>query len=135
MDQGQLVGDQIVAGERLVRAFESYRPLAAAFWVKEGEPDDNHWYLYLVPEQIDEANRREIYHEIHRLWSQLPPNVWLGLMQVRLADPQNRMAHAVISEQNLAPVPPEGRRLGGSLPGGVYVLDGYLYPLTHSVSS
>ena len=46
-------------------AAAKYKPLQAAFWLKESE--EGQWFLYLVSDQIDDTNFDQAYGEVHRL--------------------------------------------------------------------
>ena len=102
MDQGPLVTEQIDAGSRLIKAFDRYAPVQAAFWVKEGE--DGQWFLYLASDRIDDSNFDLAYGEVIRLLG-TGPHLWLdpnngaviatGLATVLgEADPANADAYA-----------------------------------------
>lgn len=54
MAHGPLVTEQIEAGARFLQAFNRYAPIQAAFWLQEY--DSRKWYLYIVSDQIDDAN-------------------------------------------------------------------------------
>jgi hypothetical protein len=125
MDQSPLVSEMINAGAKLASAFDRYASLQAAFWLKDGEY--GHWRLYLVSDQITDANSGLAFLEVHRLLRP-EPNIWLESMQVRSVGIDNRIAKDVIEMQQLYPNP-YGQRLGSQLLGGEYVADVYIYPI------
>ena len=81
MDQGPLVKEQIVAGEKLIAEFNAYKPLAAAFWAKES--DSGNWYLYLASDQINDATTNADYGEVLRLVDG-GPQTWFDPFQVKV---------------------------------------------------
>jgi hypothetical protein len=125
MDQGPLVSEQIDAGVKLAREFERWKPLQAAFWLKESE--DGQWYLYLVSDQINDTNFDLAYGEVHRLLGR-GPHLWLDPFQVKVAGVDNSIAKAVIAVQQEYPSS-RGTRLRNRLLGGVSVDEAYIYPV------
>ena len=82
MDQGPLVIEQINAGAKLASEFAmQYKPLQAAFWLKESE--DEQWFLYLASDQIDDSNFDLAYGEVLRLLGP-GPHMWLDPFQVKV---------------------------------------------------
>jgi hypothetical protein len=130
MDQGPLVTEQIDAGAKLANGFDGYKPLQAAFWLKESE--DGQWYLYLISDQINDSNFDLAYGEVHRLLGP-GPHVWLDPFQVKVAGVDHPVAKAVITTQQTYP----GRlptRLRNRMLGGVSVDEVYIYPIPVPVS-
>jgi hypothetical protein len=64
MDQEPLVIEQIEAGKKFIDEFEKFRPIQAAFWLKETE--DSGWYLYIASDQITDENVRAAYGDVAR---------------------------------------------------------------------
>ena len=64
MDQEPLVIEQIEVGRKFIEEFEQYRPVRAAFWLKQTE--DSGWYLYVASDQITDENVREAYGDARR---------------------------------------------------------------------
>ncbi len=62
MDYGPLVREEIEEGAKLAREFDHYAPLKAAFWLKAS--DDDHRYLYLTSDQIDDTGVYSAYGEV-----------------------------------------------------------------------
>ncbi len=123
MDQGPLVSDQIEAGAKLARELSShYKPLKAAFWLKDGE--NGRWYLYLVPERTEESDIPAASAEIIRLMGS-DPQPWLDSFQVKVLTTNHPLAQAVVDKQqkygNFA------TRLRGML-GGRFVEETFVYP-------
>ena len=124
MDQGPLVSDQIKAGARIAREFASqYKPLKAAFWLKEAET--GRWYLYLVPDGIDDSGIQPAYAEITRLAGP-SPDVWLDAFHVKVVPPDDPLAREVSEKQ--AKYGKFATRLHGML-GGRYVEEVFAYSL------
>lgn len=132
MDQGPLVTEQIEAGARLAREFDSkYNPLSAAFWLKES--DDGQWFLYLVSDQIDDSNFDLAYGEVHRLLGR-GPHPWLDPFQIKVTGIDDPVARAILEIQ---------RTHAGSLParvrnrviGGLNIEDAYIYAIPVAAAS
>jgi hypothetical protein len=70
MDQGPLVTERIDAGAKLASEFQAYKPLDAAFWLKES--DVGQWYLHLASHEIDDSNFHLAYGEVVRLLQAAP---------------------------------------------------------------
>jgi len=64
MDQEPLVTEQIEAGRRFLDEFDKYRPVRAAFWLKETE--DSGWYLYVASDEITDENIAAAYSDVAR---------------------------------------------------------------------
>ena len=131
MDQGPLVMPQIEAGARLVKEFDAYKPVSAAFWLKEGE--SRNWYLYLASDQIDDSNFVLAYGEVLRITGKTP-DTWLDPFQVKVVGSDARVAKDVIAIQQKFPSK-MARRLQGHPLGGRSVEDAYVYPLPVPVSA
>jgi hypothetical protein len=130
MDQGPLVKEEIDAGEGLVLAFDRYKHVKAAFWLKIGGEDLR--YLHLSSDQLDDSKIREAYGEVHRLVS-LMHSPYLDPFRVKVItgdDPLALAAEEILREPNQ----PWARRFGGTMFGGVYADDVYLYPTRVSMS-
>ncbi len=126
MDQGPLVTEQIDAGAALIREFDKYAPLQAAFWLKDSE--DGGWYLYLVSDRIDDSNLRPAHGEVHRILAK-GSNIWLDpLFQVKVRGVENAVAKAVMEIQQQYPsmLPTRLRTLRL---GDLYVAEVYIYQL------
>ncbi len=65
MDQSPLVMEEINAGAEIVRQFENYEPVKVAFWLKAS--DDDHRYLFIASDKIDDTNFDIAYGEVLRL--------------------------------------------------------------------
>lgn len=125
MDQGPLVTEQIKAGNDLITKFQRYKPLQAAFWLKEG--DVGHWYLHLASDQIDDSNFDLAYGEVIRLMG-AGPHVWLDPFQVKVTGVEDPVAKEIIALQQRYPQP-ANPWVRSRLLGGRYVENAYLYPL------
>jgi hypothetical protein len=131
MDQGPLVTEQIDAGAKLAGEFAAkYKPLQAAFWLKESEYGQ--WFLYLVSDQIDDTNFDQAYGEVHRLLGR-GPHLWLDPFQVKVAGVYKPVAKAVLELQQEYPgsIP---TRLRNRMLGGLSVEEVYIYALPIAVS-
>ena len=131
MDQGPLVMPQIEAGARLVKEFDAYKTVSAAFWLKEGE--SRNWYLYLASDQIDDSNFDLAYGEVIRITGK-NPDPWFDPFQVKVVGSDAPVARDVIAIQQKFPSK-MARRLQGHPLGGRSVEDAYVYPLPVTVSA
>ena len=124
MDNGPLVNEEIEAGAELVREFNHYAPVKAAFWLKKSERAFR--YLYIASEKIDGSNFDLGYGEVLRLVANMN-SPYLNPFRVKIVGSQNPLAKAaseISSRYN-------GRfatRLGGDFFGGTSVDDVYIYP-------
>jgi hypothetical protein len=126
MDPGPLVVEEIEAGARFVHEFDRYEPVKAAFWLKAS--DDDHRYLYIASEKIDDTNFDVAYSEVLRLATRLGPPT-IDPFRVKLINSADPLAMAAAEVHSRFP----GRsatRFGGSAFGGVSVDDVYIYPST-----
>jgi hypothetical protein len=116
--------EEIDAGAELVREFDKYAPVTAAFWLKES--DDEHRYLYIASERIDGNSINAAYGEVLRLANQIR-SAYLDPFRVKLISADDALARAAVEIHKRFP----GRlatRYGGKSFGGVSVDDVYLYP-------
>ena len=120
MDYGPLVAEEIDAGAELVRQFDQYEPVAAAFWLKAS--DEEYRYLYIASEQPDGITAA--YREVFRLASRSPV---LDPFRVKLIGVANPLAQAALEIHARFPalLP---TRLGGMSFGGQSADDVYVYP-------
>ncbi len=126
MDQGPLVTEQIDAGAKLAGDFDSqYKPLSAAFWLKESE--EGRWILYLVSDQIDDSNFDQAYGEVIRLLGR-GPHMWLDPFQVKVSGVDDRTAKIVleIQQKNASRL---ATRVRERMIGGLSVDEIYIYPI------
>lgn len=131
MDQGSLVTEQIEAGAKLAREFAKYKPLQAAFLLKDR--DEGEWFLYLVSDQIDDSNFDLAYGEVARLLGP-GPRIWLDTIQVKVSGTDKPVAGDVLGilQKYGGPLP---LRLRNRMLGGLYVDDAYVYPVPSAVPS
>lgn len=130
MDQGSLVMEEIDAGEELVREFNMYIPIKVAFWLKAS--DDEHRYLYIASEQINDANLDIAYGEVLRLASKMN-SIYLDPFRVKVISSHDPLAQAAedIHKRHPGIFP---TRFGGTMFGGMSVDEVYLYPPSLSVT-
>lgn len=131
MDQSTLVNELIVDGEKLLKRLgEEGVPVTAAGWVKEAE--SGWWYLYIATPLIAKNWRgiKAAYHRVNTVWREMPEELALHLLGVKLVPPGDPIAKAVLGAQRRG----SGAGSlsfgeGGRLIGGVGVEGAYLYPL------
>lgn len=123
MDQGPLVIEEIDAGAKLVREFEKYDPVKVAFWLKAS--DEDHRYLSIASDHIDDTNFDIAYGEVLRLATM--PSVYFDPFRVKLINADDPLALAAVDIHERYP----GRlatRFGGKTFGGLSVDEVYIYP-------
>jgi hypothetical protein len=124
MDQGPLVIEEIEAGAQLVREFDRYAPVKAAFWLKASDEDQR--YLYLASDRIDDTNFDLAYGEVLRVAGEIQ-SPYLDPFRVMVISGDDPLALAAAELNNRFP----GRlptRFGGTRFGGLTVDDVYIYP-------
>lgn len=125
MDNGPLVSEEIDEGAKLVREFDHYAPIKAAFWLRRTGEEQR--YLYLASDQIDDSNFGLAYGEVGRIVNLLDsPD--LDRFRVKVIGGDHPLALA--AAEMIASYP--GRkapRLGGCYFGGMGVEDVYFYPM------
>lgn len=127
-----MVTEQIDAGAKLASEFDSkYKPLKAAFWLKESE--DGQWFLYLVSDQIDDTNFHLAYGEVPRLLGR-GPHLWLDPFQIKVAGIDDPVAKAVLEIQQKYPGRP-ATRLRNRMVGGLNVEEAFIYAIPIAVPS
>lgn len=131
MDQGPLVMEEIEAGAELAREFDNYAPVKVAFWLKAS--DDDHRYLYLASDQIDDTNFDLAYSEVGRLTNKIR-SPFIDGFRVKVINGSDPLARAAldINKRFPAPIP---TRLAGQMFGGIFVDDVYIYPSTLQVAA
>ncbi|CAN5820680.1 hypothetical protein BH23PLA1_BH23PLA1_41720 [soil metagenome] len=123
MDQGPLVTELIDAGAELIREFDKSMPVKAAFWLKAS--DDEHRYLYIASDRIDDSNPVLAYREVLRLVDQIG-SPYLNPFRVKLISADDPLARAALEIQHRFPGP-QATRLGARSFGGLSVDDVCIY--------
>lgn len=116
--------EEIDAGADLAREFDKYEPVTAAFWLKAS--DDEHRYLYIASERIDDTNFDVAYGEVFRLVDGLR-SPYLDPFRVKLISAKDPLAKAA-TEVNIRFPSSVATRIGGKSFGGISVDDVYIYP-------
>ncbi|MEO6811667.1 MAG: hypothetical protein ABI353_21355 [Isosphaeraceae bacterium] len=124
MDQGPLVIEEIDAGAELVRQFDKYEPVKAAFWLKAS--DVPHRFLYIASERIDDKNFVVAYGEVLRLADKMR-SPYLNPFRVKLVGVEDPFAKAAVDINQRFPGQ-MATRFGGKSFGGTSVEDIYVYP-------
>src|SRR3954449_4517715 len=93
MDQGPLVSEEINAGAIMVREFDRYEPVKAAFWLKAS--DEEQRYLYLASDRIDDTNFDVAYREVLRLANEMR-SPYLDPFRVKLIGGEDPLALAAL---------------------------------------
>jgi hypothetical protein len=124
MDQEPLVTEQIEAGRKFIDEFEKYRPLQAAFWLKETE--DSGWYLYVASDQITDGNFDVAYGDVAKAARDIhDPNLDIFRVNVLgIDDPRAKAALEIYRQfPGRVPTRPRASHFG---PLGAEAI--YLYP-------
>ncbi|MGO9599299.1 MAG: hypothetical protein ACLP7Q_15025 [Isosphaeraceae bacterium] len=124
MDQGPLVIEEIDAGAKLAHEFNKYQPVKTAFWLKAS--DEDHRYLYIASEGINDNNFDVAYGEVLRLAGKMQ-SIYLDPFRVKLIGADDPLAKAAAEIHTRFP----GRmptRFGGKTFGGISVDEVYIYP-------
>jgi len=124
MDYGPLVSEEIDAGAELIRRFDKYMPVQAAFWLKAA--DENFWYLYIASDRIDDTNFDLGYGEVLRIAGEMK-TPYLDPFRVKLIPADNPLARAATDLH---------KRFPGNTPirfreqtfGGMPATEVYVYP-------
>lgn len=130
MDKKPLVSEQITEGEHLIREFDRYKPVRAAFWLTEA--DSKEWYLYLASDQINDQNFDLAYGEVLRIL-RTGQSLWLDPFQVKVVGTDSTVAKAaleVMKNTSTLPTWYHGRRFGN-----LSVDEVLIYPEFHPVSA
>jgi hypothetical protein len=125
MDQGPLVTEQLDAGQDLIREFNNYAAVRAAFWLKDSE--EGEWYLYLASDAINDSNFDLAYSEVIRILGRRP-HLWLDPFQVKVTGVANSVTKAVMEIQKKYPGPLATRLRNRQL-GGLSAAEVYIYPI------
>lgn len=124
MGSRSLVMPEIDSGEMFVREFNKYKPVRAAFWLKES--DDDRYYLYITSDQIDDVDVRAAYSEAGRVASQME-TPFFDVMRIKIVSAHRPLARAFAELIDKYPSS-MARRLGGQRFGDLFADDVYLYP-------
>ena len=116
--------DEINAGAEFVRAFDHYRRVKAAFWLKAS--DESQRYLYIASDQIDATNFDVAYGEVLRVASQIR-SIFFDPFQVKVINADKPLAKAAMEINRRFPGR-IGTRLGGRMFGDIYIDSAYIYP-------
>ena len=124
MDYGPLVTEEIDAGARLVRAFDHYAPIKAAFWLKTCDEDQR--YLCLASDRIDDTNFDLAYGAVNRLIDQIH-SPYLNSFRVKVIYGTSPLTLAAVRVNTIYPNP-FGTRLYRQSFGNLSADDVYIYP-------
>jgi hypothetical protein len=127
MDTNPLVIEEIDAGAELIRRFQEFMPVDAAFWLNPSE--EGRWALYIVSPQMDVTNFDLGFAEILRLVHEMH-TPYIDPFQVRLIGSDDSLATAAVEMSQKYPGPMPTRFRGKSF-GGVPVEEVYIYPTRH----
>jgi len=127
MDKNVLVIEETNAGAELIRRFQEYMPVDAAFWLNPSE--EGGWALYIASPRMDVANYDRGFAEILRLvWEMQTPHI--DPFQVRLIGSDDPLAKAAVESNRKFPGPMPTRFRGKNF-GGNPVEEVYIYPEKH----
>jgi hypothetical protein len=125
MGQKTLVREEIDAGAELVRKFNEYAPVCAAFWMRMDE--DSPQYLYISSEKFSEGSIKSALRELSRIADEMHnPN--LSVYRVRVLRPDDPMIRDVRAVYNRYPGSTVAIHFDGNYLGNTPVDDAYIYP-------
>lgn len=101
MDQSPLVEQgQVEAGQKFIEEFDKVFPVAVAFWLKDKE--ESSWKFHVASKKIGDAERPKAFEEIVRIARDLR-SPWLGIMNIRLRKPDDRIVQFALNFQDRYP--------------------------------
>ncbi|MGO9274654.1 MAG: hypothetical protein ACLQOO_31230 [Terriglobia bacterium] len=112
-------------GKRLWQSLQTNEsfPALGALWVLD--PEAGEWRLVIASQRVDAVGTRDAYRELTEITRNIPGNL-RQLFKIELISPRNPMYQALRSVfTRTASV--EGARLGGTVVGGTFIDDSYLY--------
>ncbi len=124
MDQSILVGDTIATGEKLVREFDKFTPVKAAFWLKES--DDPYRYLYIAYDKTDGPTTLQAYGEVVRIAPQFN-SMYFNHSRIKVIDANHPAALAAIDLVERFPLS-VGAPMGSRMFGNLFADDVFVYP-------
>jgi hypothetical protein len=127
MDTNPLVIEEIDAGAELIRRFQEFMPVDAAFWLNPSE--DGGWALYIASPQMDVAKYDIGFAEILRIVREMHTQ-YIDPFQVRLIGNDDPLAKAAVDANRKFPGPIPTRFRGRNF-GGMPVEEVYIYPAPH----
>jgi hypothetical protein len=127
MDTNPLVIEEADAGAELVRRFQEYMPVEAAFWLNPSE--EGGWALYIASPRMDVANYDRGFAEILPLVREMQ-TPYIDPFQVRLIASDDPLAKPAVEANQKYPGPMPTRFRGKNF-GGVSVEDVYIYSEKH----
>jgi hypothetical protein len=94
MDSRPLVTEEIEAGAELIREFDKFMPVRAAFWLFPSER--SRWLLYIASDAIDDRTKSDGYGEVGRLVEAIR-SPHLDLFQVKLMSASDPVAVDILA--------------------------------------
>lgn len=125
MDTRPLVIEETEAGAELIRRFQDFMPLEAAFWLNPAEEGKR--ALYFASPRIDGDQYKLGLGEILRLVREMR-TPYIDPFQIRLIGGDDPLAKAAV-EINQEYPGPKPMRVRGKNFGGIQVEEVYIYPL------
>jgi hypothetical protein len=93
VDQGALVKEKIVAGNKFLRAFERFVPIVVAFWLKNSE--NGRWTLFVGSDRLKDENYDVAFGEIIRIAEEIKDRDF-DPFQVRILLPSDPVFKAAV---------------------------------------
>jgi hypothetical protein len=124
MDKTPLVMDEIEAGKEFIRRIHAYRPVKAAWWMRETE--DAGRYLLVALDGLTVENGDQAYDEVLRITKEMKDH-YIDPFDVKLVNPDDPAARAILDHYRRYPgrVPSS---FNGSVLGRLSVVEVYVYP-------
>ncbi|MCI0640395.1 MAG: hypothetical protein L0Y72_29830 [Gemmataceae bacterium] len=128
MDQAALVTDQIKDGESLLEQLvRDGFDVGIAFWLKSSE--DEHWFLYIASDVVDQKGVQRAYREIHKSITALSPSS-VDPFEIKLVGLNDPIVSDIrkLRNPNTPRIP---MRIRGIRLGGERIDEVYVYPATN----
>jgi hypothetical protein len=131
MVKTSLVERDISEGKRILEALDrpksngtSFR-VKAAFWLYS--PESEGWRLMLATPLVDEKGRLATYAHLRKLLDSIQ-SLNLSTHNISVVSPRDPLVKALREAQRVA-AEPDDLRFSGTMIGGTYIEDAYLYRL------
>lgn len=124
MDQTTLVEHQIDDAARLIEELKVENfGVNAVYWLYTSEADQ--WFLYIVSDMVEQKGLAESYRTLYKAMRRLT-NLWINRFEVKLVEPNDPAAKAVIDFAKMQDAP-LATWIRGTKLGDLYIERAYIY--------